>query len=92
MVTVKACVSPLHPWDYCSMMVVVDQRIRLLVAFLLWKLTWYLLVSYKLVLKKEAFMSVLAERPLGPLSEIHGVFSNKILYFKETRTIGTMGS
>lgn len=50
--------------------------VGLLVASLLWKLAWYLLLLWKLVLKKEAFMSILSQETLGHISEVHGIFNN----------------
>ena len=35
----------------------------------------------KLVLMERAFRSVLAQGPLGPVSEVHGVFDSKALTF-----------
>ena len=46
---------------------------------LLWKLGWHFLVPRKLVLWEEAVRSVPALGPVGPVSEVHGVFSNRDL-------------
>lgn len=41
---------------------------------LLWKLAWYLLV-----LREGAFRSIPAQDPLGSVSEVYGIFSNRSL-------------
>lgn len=51
----------------------------LLVASLPWKLIWYLLVAWKLVLVEGAFKSTPAQGPLGSTSQAHCVFSNTFL-------------
>ena len=40
---------------------------------------WHLLVPEKVVFREEAFRSVPAQGPLGLVSEVHGVFSNRAL-------------
>lgn len=47
--------------------------------FLVWKLTRHFLVLGMLVLREEAFRSVPAQEPLGLVSEVHGVISNRDL-------------
>ena len=79
LVITKECVPLLNL--YCALLVVdVVQRhhswVGLLVAFLLWKTSWHLLVPWKLVLRKGAWKSVPAQETLGLVSEVHSVFSN----------------
>lgn len=53
--------------------------VGLLVASLLWKHTWDLLVPQEIVLREEAFKSVAAWEPVVPVSEVYGFFSNRDL-------------
>ena len=46
--------------------------VGLLVASLLWKPAWHLLVPWKLVLGEEALKSGPAQGPLGCVPEAHG--------------------
>lgn len=55
--------------------VVVRSWVGLLVIFLLWKLVWCLLVLRKQLLRERALRSVPAQGPLGPVSEVHSIFS-----------------
>lgn len=63
MVTAKVCMALFYPQGYLAILVV-DMvhrhhgRVGLLVAALLWKLAWCILVSWKLVLCEETFRSV----------------------------------
>lgn len=49
--------------------------IGLLVARILWKLTWWLLVPWKLLLMEASFRLVTAQAPLGSASEVHDIFN-----------------
>lgn len=73
LVTTKLCMPLLHP--YALLVIVVAHRshswIRLLAASFLWKLACCPLVSWKLVVREQAYRSVLAHRPC--------VWSNKYL-------------
>ena len=51
--------------------------VGLLFLAFLWKLAWHLLVPEKVVFREEAFRSVPAQGPLGPVSEVQGAFSNR---------------
>lgn len=59
-----------------------------MVDSLLLKLAWYLLVPRKLVFREEAFWLVPAQRALGPVSEVHGVFINRD--FPSTSEVGAI--
>lgn len=78
MATIKVCAPLLHPEGYAVLVLDVVPRnhgeVRLLVASPLWKLAWYLLV-----LREGAFRSVPAQDPLGSVSEVHAIFSNRSL-------------
>lgn len=51
--------------------------VGLLLVALLWKLARHLLVPEKVVFRDEAFGSVPAQGLLGPVSEVHGAFSDR---------------
>jgi hypothetical protein len=53
--------------------------LELLFASLVWKITWCLPVPRKPVLSEAALRSVLCLGPLGPVTEVHGILSNRHL-------------
>lgn len=53
--------------------------VGLLAASFPWKMTEYLWVLRKLVLREKAFPLVPIRCPLGPISEVHVIFSNRDL-------------
>lgn len=82
--TDKVCVPLLTPYGYRSILDidVVDRHyslVGLLVAFLLCKFAWCILVPGILVPGEGVFRSVLAQELPGPVSEIDGVFSYRDL-------------
>ena len=54
--------------------------VGLVIASLLCQLALYLLVPGVPVLREEELRSVPAQGPLGPVSEVHGVFSSRDLH------------
>lgn len=84
LVNAKEYVPPFHPWVYGVMLVLVTHRsnswVWALVVFLLWKITWYLQIIWKLDLRMETLRSVLVQG-LSTLFEVPGVFSKRNLPF-----------
>lgn len=52
--------------------------VGLLVAYLLWRLSWCLLFSWKLILRVGTFRWVPVQKSLDPVSEAHGIFSKNL--------------
>lgn len=80
----SVCTPLPHPQDFFAILVIaVVQRcpswVGLLVASFLWKLTECFPVPQKLVLREDAFKTVPAQGPLGPVSDVHSIFSNRDL-------------
>lgn len=84
MVTAKACVPLLHPLGYCSMLVI--DVIYRLYSWVGWTVSFLLpletcmcfLVPREQVLREREFRYATAQELLDPVSEVCGVFSNRV--------------